>query len=60
MTKVINDSLWTTRRARAPLVWRVEKIDLKPQGEVRQIFVGVREQAEQEQTSPVLDFSVAA
>lgn len=60
MTKVINDSLWTARRERAPLVWKVEKIDVKPQGEVRQVFVGVREQTEQKESDPALDFSIAA
>lgn len=59
MTKVINDSLWTARRDDDPLVWKVEKIDLKPQREVRQIFVGVRSQ-EEEKSEPATEFSLAA
>ena len=59
MTKIINDSLWTIRRERAPLVWKIEKIDSKPQGEVRQIVVGVRGQAE-ERSEPATEFPLAA
>jgi hypothetical protein len=59
MTKVINDSFWTNRRERAPLVWKIEKIDLKPPGEVRQIIVGAQKQ-EAEKSEPVSALSMVA
>ncbi len=42
MTKIINESLWTLRRERAPLVWKIEKLETEPKIEPKTVIVSGR------------------
>ena len=60
MTQVINDSVWTARRERAPLVWKVEKVEPRESAaKIKTIIVSARPRERQESVNEA-DLSLAA